>query len=141
MRLLVTGGREYSHRTVVHGVLDLLHAERPIVTLIHGGCGNVEPYKGADGHAHTWAVERDVAIEIYLADWQKYGLAAGTQRNGVMLRDGRPNLVLAFPGRGGTADCVAQALALKIPVTTVYRGLVLDTAWARAVRDTTKKGG
>lgn len=43
------------------------------------------------------------------ADWKKHGKAAGPIRNGIMLRDGKPDMVVAFPGGRGTANMVDQA--------------------------------
>lgn len=41
------------------------------------------------------------------------------------LREFKPDVVLAFPGGTGTADCVKQARAMKIPVLDALTGEVL----------------
>lgn len=50
---------------------------------------------------------------------QKYGKSAGPIRNQTMLDDGKPDLVLAFPGGRGTADMVAKAEKHGIPVRRI----------------------
>lgn len=51
----------------------------------------------------------------YKADWDKHGKSAGPIRNQEMI-DQEPDLVLAFPGGRGTADCVRRAKKAKIKV-------------------------
>lgn len=48
--------------------------------------------------------------------------AAGPIRNSRMLREGKPDLVLAFPGHGGTADMVKQAGEAGVGVMKAERG-------------------
>ena len=53
------------------------------------------------------------------ADWKKYGKSAGCRRNALMLRDGCPDFVVAFPGGRGTADMVKKAKAAGVRVIEV----------------------
>lgn len=107
MRLLVCGGRSYSDSLRLFAVLDQLEIERgPIDTVIHGNA------KGADLLADTWARTKApnvTAILGYQAEWKHDGKSAGPIRNQRMLDDGKPDLVVAFPGGKGTADMVAKA--------------------------------
>ena len=63
-------------------------------------------------------------MRIFPADWIRHGRAAGPIRNEQMLREGCPDLVVAFhddPGLGrGTADMVRRALAAGVPVRFVH---------------------
>ena len=43
------------------------------------------------------------------AQWTKYGKSAGPIRNAEMLRFGKPQLVVAFPGGDGTENMIGQA--------------------------------
>lgn len=113
MRVLVCGGRDYRNHAYVFGVLDEMHAATPITCIIQGGA------RGADLHAYLWARERQIPNEQYDADWESDGLAAGPIRNARMLRDGKPDLVVAFPGGRGTADMVRQARAAGVSVREV----------------------
>ena len=112
-RVLVCGGRDYADRARVFAVLDELHAKSPIGTIIEGGA------KGADVLALAWAGRRDVEAVTVHAEWQRDGRKAGPLRNTKMLRAGRPDLVVAFPGGPGTADMVRQARKAGVEVLEV----------------------
>lgn len=113
MRLLVCGGRDYSNVAVVHHALHSIHTRRGIALLIEGGA------RGADRLARLWAQQNGVPYETYDADWKKYGNAAGPIRNGRMLKEGKPDGVLAFPGERGTNDMMEQASMAGVPVKKV----------------------
>jgi len=49
-------------------------------------------------------------------EWKRYGPKAGPIRNKQMLDEGRPDLVVAFPGGNGTNDMVKKAKAAGIEV-------------------------
>ena len=91
-RVLVCGGRAYDDRDALFAALDRLHSERGIAVLIAGGA------QGADTLAVEWAQARGIRTEVYMAEWDKYGRAAGPIRNKQMLDEGLPDLVIAFPG-------------------------------------------
>ena len=55
-------------------------------------------------------------VEEYPADWKKYGKSAGPLRNQRMIDEGKPDLVVAFPGGVGTADMISRAKAYNISV-------------------------
>lgn len=110
LRVLACGGRDYADREKVYEVLDEVRAASGISVLIEGEAA------GADTLAKTWALRRGVPVERYPADWTKYGRGAGPIRNQRMLDEGRPDLVVAFPGGRGTADMVDRAKAAGVPV-------------------------
>jgi hypothetical protein len=112
MKVLVTGGRGFSNHTLLLTTLDRLHAVHPFTTLIHGGAC------GADRLAGEWAASRGIPVEVYLADWQKYGRAAGPIRNQQMI-DRKPDMVVAFPGGRGTADMVRRVRHAGIELVVV----------------------
>lgn len=101
---LVCGGRDYKDHVTLHNRLIEVMGERgrPYL-LIHGAA------KGADRLAERWARHMGVHVRAYPAEWKRYGPSAGPIRNKQMLDEGRPNLVIAFPGGRGTADMVKQA--------------------------------
>jgi hypothetical protein len=113
MRLLVCGGRDYADRPRVWLTLDAMHARDRIVVLIHGNA------KGADTLAKHWAVARRVRHLPFEPDWQTHGDLAGPIRNRRMLDEGKPDLVLAFPGGRGTRNMVGQAKRAGVPVEIV----------------------
>jgi hypothetical protein len=103
VRLLAYGGRDFNDRELLFGILDDIHARMGVTCVIHGGDA------GADGLAARWAGLRDIHAICFKADWDKYGRSAGPIRNDRMLRNGRPNLVVVFPGGSATADILARA--------------------------------
>lgn len=103
MRVLVCGGRDYNDLETVQAILDRLHEATAFSCVIHGAA------RGADTLAGLWAKHHDVPVEAYAAAWSRHGRAAGMIRNEQMLREGRPDLVVAFPGGVGTAGMVRIA--------------------------------
>jgi hypothetical protein len=123
-RVLVCGGRDYRDRVRVFEALDRLHAERKISVVIEGGQRTRDPKTreivgGADYWGNRWADWRCISFTTMWADWRTYGAAAGPIRNQLMIDKGRPDLVVAFPGGRGTADCVARARAAGIEVVEI----------------------
>jgi hypothetical protein len=58
--------------------------------------------------AEWWAEGIGVRCDVYEADWISLGRKAGPIRNQRMLEEGKPDLVMAFPGGRGTADMVRR---------------------------------
>jgi hypothetical protein len=113
MRVLVCGGRSFADRTLLEQTLDRLHAARRFSLLIEGDA------VGADRLAGTWARARGVALSVFKADWDGLGSKAGPIRNHRMLVEGRPELVVAFPGRRGTAHMIRLAQDAGVEVIQV----------------------
>ena len=127
-RVLVCGGRDYRNGIRVGYELDLFNrgARGPITQIIHGGA------TGADAFGKDWAHQNHVPVRCFRAQWHSYGKAAGVLRNQKMLDEGKPHLVLAFPGRRGTADMVRRAERASIEV---FRALWPDAKlWPGSVR-------
>jgi predicted Rossmann-fold nucleotide-binding protein len=109
-RVLVCGGRDYRDRDALYAALDRLHAEHGFSVVIAGGA------RGADTLAAEWAKDRAIPTEVYMAEWGRLGRKAGPIRNQRMLDDGKPDLVVAFPGGTGTAGMMALARKAGVPV-------------------------
>src|SRR5438105_1218458 len=107
-RVLVCGGRDYSNRRSVYEVLAAAHSAQPVGLLIAGGAN------GADALAVDWARSANVETQVFNADWENEGRAAGPRRNQRMLDHGRPDVVVAFPGGKGTADMIRRAEAAGV---------------------------
>ena len=105
MKALVCGGRQYSNYHHVCEVLDSFTDPRgrTITLVIHGAA------PGADSLAAQWADTRNIPTLAFPADWRAHGRAAGAIRNARMLAEGRPDVVIAFPGGRGTADMMIKA--------------------------------
>jgi len=115
MKVLVCGGRDFTDSAWLNRALDLLNTKTPITFMVFGGA------KGADQMAATWARARNIPHKVYVAQWTKYGPAAGPRRNQLMLSAEQPALVVAFPGGAGTADMMAKARSANVRVEVVVR--------------------
>jgi hypothetical protein len=113
MRILVCGGRDYSDAAGLFAVLDAIHHDHPVSEVIHGTA------RGADSLGAKWAKARRIPERPYPADWTKHGKSAGYRRNELMLADGKPDLVVVFPGGKGTAHMVGLTNAAGIPVRKI----------------------
>lgn len=115
-KILVCGGRDFSDYNKLSHILDALCLERgwttppstdgnwlPDVIVISGKA------RGADTLAIDWAAVNWCEVWEYPADWQRCGKSAGYIRNKQMLQEGKPTLVVAFPGGRGTANMVTIA--------------------------------
>lgn len=134
MKVLVCGGRDYENRRVFFREMDRLHQERgPFSLIICGGA------RGADTLASNWSVERlrkqAQQFHVLPSEWsdikssgarvkkstsgKKYNAAAGPRRNQRMLLEGKPDLVVAFPGASGTKDMTDRAERVGLEVIRV----------------------
>ena len=104
MRVLVCGGRKFRDEQYLFRILDQIHNDGTVITCIIEG-----EAQGADQLSALWASRRGVPIDPYPAEWDRHGLGAGPVRNSKMLIEGKPDLVVFFPGGKGTADMVAKA--------------------------------
>jgi hypothetical protein len=110
MKILVCGGRDYADFDRLCTVLDGLDELAKIELVIHGGA------RGADELAGRWAAKHQRQTRVFPADWNAHGKAAGPIRNRQMLKEGAPDLVVAFPGGRGTADMIRVAKSAGVRV-------------------------
>lgn len=110
MRVLVCGGRDFSDRHTLYKNLDVQRELCGFDLLIEGGA------TGADQLAKDWAHERGVEVLTFPADWKAFGHSAGPIRNRLMVYEGKPDWVIAFPGGRGTAGMLRIARHACVPV-------------------------
>lgn len=145
MKILVCGGRDYAKspgHDAPEDELERFKVERDhIYSSLYDICdefglwlppddyGNTLPTctiisgkaKGADQTAIDWAVVNWTDLEEYPADWEAYGRSAGYIRNKQMLVEGKPDLVLAFPGGKGTQNMIDIAEKAGVEVRKFER--------------------
>lgn len=118
MRIQITGSRDFTNRHLIEAaIVEEMAASddwpRITPTVVHGGA------RGADQIAGYVAQRRNLNVEVFLANWKRYGNMAGPIRNVEML-DTKPDVVLAFFKRGaknaGTRNLVNEARLRGIPV-------------------------
>lgn len=72
MRTIVAGSRDFSDYKLLKGIL-LCYPD--ITTIVSGRA------RGADSLGERFALEQGIPIDLYPADWKKYGKSAGYRRN------------------------------------------------------------
>jgi hypothetical protein len=114
MKIVVCGSRNWNNQEVIKRRLSQLPRS---ATIISGGA------RGADTLAIKIAAELGFErIGKVLAEWKKYGRAAGPMRN-IRMLDMKPDLVIAFHENliesRGTAHTVREARLRGIPVEVI----------------------
>lgn len=125
-RILVCGGRDFFDKIKLYKTLDDICDYEgwnyepdssgnylPAVHIISGKT------RGADTLAVDWAVVNWCDFTEFPADWDTYGKAARYKRNSQMLEEGKPDLVVAFPGGKGTAMMIKLSKAAGVRVIEV----------------------
>ena len=116
LTVLICGGRRWDYREMTFRKLDALHKKLQFTHVIHGAAS------GADTLGGDWAKSRGIPVTEYPANWRPPELQgrtdrqAGFKRNQQMLDIGKPDLVIAFPGKGGTADMMRKSKKASVRV-------------------------
>jgi ABC-type Fe3+-hydroxamate transport system substrate-binding protein len=119
MKVLVTGGRDFSDYDFVEGYLWTCVVPNEEMVLIHGAATGADTLAARAAEKLGWTVR---PYPVTPEDWARYGRRAGPIRNSAMLKDSKPDLVIAFPGGTGTADMVKKAKAAGVRTVEVeYR--------------------
>jgi Protein of unknown function (DUF2493). len=115
MRILVCGSRHFNDYELLSKTLGGI----PDITYIIEG-----EARGADRLSAQWAERMGVPVQRFPADWDHYGKRAGPIRNLQMLREGKPDMVVAFlaPNSRGTKNMIEIAQKAGIPVNIVNIG-------------------
>ena len=120
MRVLICGSRYWDDYETIERVLRELHQSAGVELVIHGGA------RGADTLGGRAAGALNIPVRVYPALWSQYGRSAGIRRNEQMLREGRPDRILAFHAdiaqSRGTKHMIAIAEAANVYVNLVSSG-------------------
>lgn len=111
MRALICGGRDFHDRIYFRHALNNFQAIRGKITCVIEGGAN-----GADALAKQWAIDHEIPLIEMPANWRQFGVGAGPIRNGWMLEHGKPDIVIAFPGKNGTKNMIDQARKAGVEV-------------------------
>lgn len=110
---LICGGRNFNDADLLFRSLGDLRAMAGITSIVHGAA------QGADTFAARWAEAHGIPARAFPANWVEHGRAAGPRRNQQMIDEGRPDLLIAFPGGAGTADVIQRARRAGIRIVKV----------------------
>jgi len=114
MRVLITGGRDWSDDVLLRASLDKVLAKHGYFWLASGACPT-----GADAMAEQWAKDNEIPYMGVPARWKMHGKAAGPIRNKDMIHMVDPHAAVAFKGGTGTAGMVRLLEPAKVPVWKV----------------------
>jgi hypothetical protein len=113
MRLLICGDRNWTDGNMIASVLRELSPD----VVIEGEA------RGADSLARIEAEKLGIQVLKFPADWNKYHRAAGPIRNAQMLKEGSPDMVVAFhddlKSSKGTRNMVEISRKAGIPVRVI----------------------
>jgi hypothetical protein len=113
MRGLICGGRDFADADLFDAAMARLDTMFEIDTVIQGGAA------GADAMAKTSATAKGKELLSFPADWTLHGRVDGPIRNKQMLDEGKPDVVIAFPGGRGTANMMGQARSAGVNVIDI----------------------
>lgn len=114
MRVLVCGGQKFYNKVLFRYTMNMLHADTPVTLVMHGGTN------GADWLAKYWADGMSIPKEEYKDPrWLGTSRNVGNRKNHFMLKESKPDIVVAFPGGKNTADMIKQAKKAGIKVIEV----------------------
>lgn len=128
VRFLVCGGRKFSNFNIIGLTTDQLKEKfnewffiwKILNDFVDEGDVIISGMAvGADTCAAQYAKFQKMKLLEFPADWNKYGKSAGPIRNQQMLDEGRPDLVIAFPGGTGTTDMIRRAKKAGIEVREI----------------------
>jgi hypothetical protein len=122
MRVLICGSRDWG----LSDDIDQARAEDTVIRMLIKAFGkHVEiihgDAPGADTLAGVHGEDRGLRVYAYPAKWTELGKRAGHVRNAQMLKEGRPDLVVAFHNylysdSKGTKDMIRKAMDAGVPV-------------------------
>ncbi len=121
MKILFCGDRNWADEGFVRMVMSALKVNLGDYTVIEGEASGADKISAAIAR-----VDLNLPVEPYPAEWNLWGKAAGPIRNTKMLREGKPDGVVAFhydlSKSKGTKNMVEQALGSGLPVWVSTEG-------------------
>ena len=116
IRFIVAGSRDFNDYELLKSEMDAIlrfYDIKTEVTIISGGC------RGADALGERYARENGIPLEIFEAEWDKYGRAAGPIRNEKMVE--YSNAVICFWDNKsrGTFSLIKLANKHKKPIKII----------------------
>ena len=113
-RVIIAGTRTFNNYTLLSSYADkLLAAKRAAgecIVIVSGHC------TGADLLGEKYAVERGYMVEVYEAQWQLYGRAAGPMRNREMAEVSDALIAFWDGVSRGTKNMIDEARACGLAV-------------------------
>ena len=110
MKILICGSRNYDNAALIYGFVRSLPDNAIIVE------GEA---KGADSLSREAAILYGLEVEKYPANWNLYGPQSGYLRNIQMLKEGKPDYIIAYSNdiknSKGTKHMINQGIKNNVP--------------------------
>ena len=106
-RIVIGGYRNFNNYEIFKDFVDLCIRDKSEITILSGHC------KGTDLMAERYAKEKGLVLEIYPADWKKYGKAAGPIRNKQMVENADTVIAFVSETASGTKNLIENAKKLN----------------------------
>ena len=101
MKVIIAGGRDYhNYDTLLEAIKE---SQFEISTVVSGGA------KGVDALGERYAIETNRTLNIYAADWETHGRAAGPIRNRKMAENADALIALWDGQSRGTKNMIETA--------------------------------
>lgn len=125
--VIFTGAREYTPSWKIKDKVADLNRIYPGLFIKVGDCPT-----GVDLIVRQSCEAFNIPGKVFMAEWKKYGRAAGPKRNHDMVESGA-DLCLAYPNEAskGTKDCAEYAASRFIPV--LFPDLPGWASWAASI--------
>lgn len=128
MKCIIAGSRYANAKKSISSVDESVKTSGFKITLVvSGACGlrlddpdrDEKPAKGIDGAGELWAMENQIPLKRFYADWTQFGKSAGPKRNEQMGNFGEG--LIAHPGASGTQGMVEIAKKKGLELYIVKR--------------------
>lgn len=125
MKTIIAGSRGATQYKFIELATQLCYFE--VTSVVSGTC------RGGDKLGERYATANNLPLELYPADWKKYGKSAGFIRNAEMVENADALIAIWDGFSNGTKNMIEIARRKKFPIL-VYN-YVANTVWVH-----TKKG-
>jgi hypothetical protein len=112
MKVIIAGGRDFNNYELLREKCDIILSNQKELVIVSGRAS------GADSLGERYAKEKGYEMELFPADWKKYGKSAGYVRNSEMAEVAE-SLIAFWDGKSrGTKNMIdiAKNKGLKVRI-------------------------
>jgi len=113
MRIIIAGGRDFIDVDLLWSTMDALLEGVQDVTIVSGGA------RGADKMGERYADSKNLPVQRYPADWNKYGKQAGYLRNAEMAANADALVAFWDKKSNGTRHMIDLAKKAGLTITVI----------------------
>lgn len=114
LRIIVCGGRDFNNYDLLKYNLDGIKTKYGISEIISGGS------KGTDALGERYALEYQIQLRVFKADWQNEGKKAGPIRNLKMAKYATACIAFWDGKSKGTKDMIKKAIEFELVKKVVF---------------------